>query len=165
MAKRKRRFMTPKAARRKTRKLRGRVSERRKKEFLYRGHTMEQLLSMPLYPVDDEPDSDSIVGLLSARARRSFDRGLPQENEHLRQRVRRAREGQVVRTHRRDMVILPEFVGKTIGIHNGQGFNEIEIKPEMIGHFLGEFGITRNSVTHSGPGVGATKSSKFMPLK
>ena len=134
MAKRKRRFMTPKAARRKTRKLRGRVSERRKKEFLYRGHTMEQLLSMPLYPVDDEPDSDSIVGLLSARARRSFDRGLPQENEHLRQRVRRAREGQVVRTHRRDMVILPEFVGKTIGIHNGQGFNEIEIKPETVSY-------------------------------
>ncbi len=165
MAKRKRRFMTPKAARRKTRKLRGRVSERRKKEFLYRGHTMEKLLAMPLYPVDDDPDSESVVGLLSARARRSFDRGLPQENEHLRQRVRRAKEGQVIRTHRRDMVILPEFVGKVIGIHNGQGFNEFEIKPEMIGHFLGEFGITRNSVTHSGPGVGATKSSKHVPLK
>ena len=164
MAKRKRRFMTPKAARRKTRKLRGRVSERRKKEFLYRGFTMEQLQEMPLYPIEDDPDSPAVVNLLGARARRSFDRGISQENEHLRQRVKRS-DGKVVRTHRRDMVILPEFVGSTIGVHNGQGYTEIDIKPEMIGHFLGEFGITRNSVTHSGPGVGATKSSKHVPLK
>ncbi len=61
--------------------------------------------------------------------------------------------------------IASPFSISGIGIHNGQGFNEVEIKPEMIGHFLGEFGITRNSVTHSGPGVGATKSSKHVPLK
>ena len=144
--------------------MRGRVSERRKKEFLYRGHNIEQLRAMPLFPPEDDEDMDSVVGLLSARARRSFSRGVSQQNEHLRQRIQRA-DGKVVRTHRRDAVILPEFVGSTIGIHNGRGFNDVEIKSEMIGHYLGEFGITRNSVVHSGPGVGATKSSKHVPLK
>ena len=70
-----------------------------------------------------------------------------------------------IRTHRRDMVVLPTFVGKTIAIHNGSGFLPIEIKPEMIGHYFGEFAMTRSSVTHSGPGVGATKSSKHVALK
>ena len=63
------------------------------------------------------------------------------------------------------MPILPEFVGKTLAVHNGQHFVEIAIKPEMIGHYLGEFAITRRGVAHSGPGVGATRSSKHVPLK
>ena len=63
------------------------------------------------------------------------------------------------------MIVLPQMVGKTIGIHNGQTFVQTEIKPEMIGHYLGEYAPTRRAVTHSGPGVGATRSSKFMPLK
>ncbi|MGY8702381.1 MAG: 30S ribosomal protein S19 [Candidatus Poseidoniales archaeon] len=164
MAKRKRRYMTPKAARRRVRKLRGKVSERRKKEFLYRGYTVEQLQALPLYPTEDDVDVISVVGLLSARARRSFSRGISGENEHFRLRVKHA-DGKVIRTHRRDMVILPEFVGQTIAVHNGRGFSEIEIRPEMIGHYLGEFGLTRRNVAHSGPGVGATKSSKHVALK
>jgi small subunit ribosomal protein S19 len=56
-------------------------------------------------------------------------------------------------------------VGKKVAIYNGKEFKEVEIKPEMIGHYLGEFAMTRRSVTHSGPGVGATRSSKFLPLK
>jgi small subunit ribosomal protein S19 len=63
------------------------------------------------------------------------------------------------------MPILPQFVGKTIAVHNGQNFVEIDVKPEMIGHYLGEFAITRRGVAHSGPGVGATRSSKHVPLK
>ena len=70
-----------------------------------------------------------------------------------------------VRTHRRDMPILPEFVGRRIAIYNGQNFVEIDIKPEMIGHYLGEFALTRKNVAHSGPGVGATRSSKHVALK
>jgi len=50
-------------------------------------------------------------------------------------------------------------------VHNGQGFVEIEVRPEMIGHYLGEFALTRRNVAHSGPGVGATRSSKHVPLK
>ena len=57
------------------------------------------------------------------------------------------------------------MVGKKVAIHNGKEFKEVEIRAEMIGHFLGEFALTRKIVKHSGPGVGATRSSKFMPLK
>jgi small subunit ribosomal protein S19 len=86
------------------------------------------------------------------------------ENEHFLARVERS-ASKTVRTHRRDMPILPQFVGRRIAIHNGQHFVEIEIKPEMIGHYLGEFAVTRRGVAHSGPGVGATRSSKHVPLK
>ncbi len=70
-----------------------------------------------------------------------------------------------MRTHRREIPILPEFVGKTVHIYTGKAFQPVDIKPEMIGHALGEFAMTRKSVKHSGLGVGATRSSKFMPLK
>jgi small subunit ribosomal protein S19 len=164
VAKRKKRFMTPKAARRRTRKLRARVSQRRKKQFTYRGHSLEELQAMPLYPVEESADDLSVVSLLSARARRTLGRGISTDNEHLRNRVKTA-NGRPVRTHRRDMLILPEFVNTSIHIHNGQGYTPVDIKPEMIGHYLGEYAITRRGVTHSGPGVGATKSSKHVPLK
>jgi len=164
VAKRKKRFMTPKAARRRTRKLRARVSQRRKKQFTYRGHSIEELQAMPLYPVEESADDLSVVSLLSARARRTLGRGISTDNDHLRNRVKTA-NGRPVRTHRRDMLILPEFVNTSIHIHNGQGYTPVDIKPEMIGHYLGEYAITRRGVTHSGPGVGATKSSKHVPLK
>ena len=70
-----------------------------------------------------------------------------------------------MRTHCRDVPILPDFVGKKVAVHNGKEFVSVEIKPEMIGHYIGEFAMTRKAVAHSGPGVGATRSSKFMPLK
>ena len=70
-----------------------------------------------------------------------------------------------VRTHRRDLPIIPQFVGKTVSVYNGREFKDVEIKPEMIGCFIGEFVQTRKPPVHSGPGVGATRSSKFMPLK
>jgi small subunit ribosomal protein S19 len=63
------------------------------------------------------------------------------------------------------MIILPEFVGHEVAVHNGNKFIPIKIMPEMIGHYLGEFALTRKEVKHTGPGVGATKSSKYMPLK
>ncbi|MEL0331989.1 MAG: 30S ribosomal protein S19 [Candidatus Poseidoniales archaeon] len=160
MAKKKKSFMTPKASRRKARKRLSTTSARVKKEFTYRGYTMEQLNTMPLWSDEEE----CIVSLLPSRARRSFGRGLSPQNEHFMDRVRRS-SSNTVRTHRRDMPILPQFVGRRIAIHNGQHFVEVDIKPEMIGHYLGEFAVTRRGVTHSGPGVGATRSSKHVPLK
>ena len=70
-----------------------------------------------------------------------------------------------MRTHVKSVPIIPEFVGKTVSVYNGKEFKDIEIKPEMIGHFIGEFVVTRKAPVHNGPGVGATRSSKFMPLK
>uniref|UniRef100_A0A9J7ZK81 40S ribosomal protein S15 n=1 Tax=Cyprinus carpio carpio TaxID=630221 RepID=A0A9J7ZK81_CYPCA len=72
---------------------------------------------------------------------------------------------EVVKTHLRDMVILPEMVGSMVGVYNGKTFNQVEIKPEMIGHYLGEFSITYKPVKHGRPGIGATHSSRFIPLK
>ena len=164
MAKKKKSFMTPKASRRKARKKRTTVTGRKKKEFTYRGYEVEELKAMPLWPSEEDPSAPSVVTLLSSRARRSILRGLSSENEHFIDRVRRS-TGRTIRTHRRDVPILPEFVGKRIAVHNGQNFVEIDVKPEMIGHYLGEFALTRKSVTHSGPGVGATRSSSHVALK
>ena len=143
-----------KASRRKARKKASAIQARRKKEFLFRGHTMEELLAMPF---------DEVLELLPSRARRTYLRGLNYEQQLLFDNLKEA-EG-TVRTHRRDIPIVPQFVGKTVAVYNGKEFKEFEIKPEMIGHFLGEFTLTRKTPQHSGPGVGATKSSKFMPLK
>jgi len=165
MARRKKSFRKPKAARRQARKRRMGVAERRKREFTYRGYTMEEMLNMPLYPPEDGSEQMAIISLMPARVRRSLYRGLPRENEHFLARVEESGEGKTVRTHRRDMPVLPVMVGKTIGIHNGRDFAEVLIQPEMIGHYLGEYAMTRRRPVHTGPGVGATRSSKHVALK
>ena len=146
---------SPKSARRKARKKKGAISTRRKKEFTFRGLTIAELQKL---------STEEVLPLLSARARRSYNRGLNPEEQTFVDRLLKGNKP-VLRTHRREIVILPSFVGKSVAVYNGKEFKEFEIKPEMIGHFLGEFSMTRTSVTHSGPGVGATRSSKFMPLK
>jgi small subunit ribosomal protein S19 len=63
------------------------------------------------------------------------------------------------------MLILPEMVGTVIKIYTGKSFEPVEIQPEMIGHLLGEFALTRKRVAHSSPGVGATRSSANVSVK
>ena len=145
-----------KAARRKLRKRAGAIEVRRKKEFTYRGYTLEEMKAMTL---------DEIIELLPSRSRRTYKRGLDEAQATFVQRLRSNGGGEPLRTHCRDVPILPDFVGKSVSIHNGKEFVILEIKQEMIGHYLGEFAMTRKAVKHSGPGVGATRSSKFMPLK
>ncbi|XP_063646495.1 small ribosomal subunit protein uS19-like [Pan troglodytes] len=72
---------------------------------------------------------------------------------------------EVVKTHLRDMIILPEMVGSMVGVHNGKTFNQVEVKPKVIGHYLGEFSITYKPVKQCRSGIGATHSSRFIPLK
>jgi small subunit ribosomal protein S15e len=57
------------------------------------------------------------------------------------------------------------MVGSVVGVYNGKQFNAVEIKGEMIGHYLGEFSMTYKPVRHGRPGIGATHSSRFIPLK
>ncbi len=125
----------------------------RPKEFRYRGYTLEELKNMSL---------EELAQLLPSRERRKIKRGFTEQEEKL---LRKLRKKGTARTHCRDMVVLPEMVGKVIFVHNGKEFVRVEIKPEMIGHRLGEFAQTRTFVKHSGPGVGATRSSKYVPLK
>jgi len=145
-----------KAARRRLRKRAAGVEVRRKKEFTYRGFTMDELLAM---------SEDDVIDLLPARARRTYLRGIDDERSAFLAKLKANGTEVAVKTHTRDLPILPWFVGKKVAVHNGKEFVAVDIKPEMIGHFLGEFAMTRREVKHSGPGVGATRSSKFMPLK
>jgi small subunit ribosomal protein S19 len=144
-----------KAARRRMRKARSKITARLKHEFTFRGHTMEELQAMSV------PD---FAELLPSRLRRSIDRGASDELEKLYGDLRAGRR-KVYRTHRRDVVILPFMVGKRFAVHSGKEYKEVEVQPDMLGHFIGEFALTRKSVKHTGPGVGATRSSKFLPLK
>lgn len=127
--------------------------KKKEEEFKYRGYTLAKLKKMKI---------EDLAGLLPARQRRKLKRNLREGEEKLMARIT-TKEG--VKTHLRDAIVLPSMVGKTVGIHNGKGFEYVEIKTEMIGHYLGEFALTRNRVSHGAAGVGATRSSKYVPLK
>jgi len=130
--------------------------EYKKKEFSYQGHSIEDLQKLSI---------EEVLPLLPSRTRRTLKRGLTQRQNKLMEDIEKAQHSDTIKTHCRDMFILPKFVGHTINIHNGKEFQRLTIEPQMIGHYLGEFALTRQKVKHTGPGVGATKSSKFMPLK
>jgi small subunit ribosomal protein S19 len=118
----------------------------------YRGHELEELKEM---------SHEELAEVMNTRARRKLERGLRDQEEKLLEDVE---DGQA-KTHLRGMIVLPEMVGSTIEIYNGQGFVPVDIEEEMIGHYLGEFAKTRKEVSHSAPGLGATRSSKHVPLK
>jgi len=138
------------------RKAKRKKIEIKKKEFIYQGLTLEKLQKLTI---------EELLPLLPSRVRRTLKRGLTSKQEKLIRDIEHAGTGIPIRTHCRNMVILPKFVGHIINIHNGKEFLRVDIQPEMIGHYLGEFALTRQRVKHTGPGVGATRSSKFMPLK
>lgn len=129
------------------------------RRFTYRGRTLEELLKMPM---------DDFIKLLPARQRRSLLRGLTMEERKLLEKIREAKQkgsAKPLRTHARDMVILPEMVGVTVHVHNGKEFVPVEITEEMIGHRLGEFALTCKKVEHGAPGLRATRGSMYVPLK
>jgi small subunit ribosomal protein S19 len=138
------------------------VNKMPQKEFKYRGYTLSQLQEMSM---------DQFITLLPSRQRRSLLRNLTVEQRVLLEKIREsgiieAQEGRKqIRTHVRDMIILPEMIGTTINVHNGKDFVKVEIRPEMLGHYLGEFAITNTPVKHGTPGIGASRSSMYVPLK
>ncbi len=127
------------------------------REFKYRGHTLEQLQALSL---------ENLLTLLPARQRRSLTRGISDEKRKLLEDIKAARNSKAtIKTHLRDMIILPSMVGLTIHVHSGKEFMPVEIKSEMIGHFLGEYAMTNKRVVHGAPGVGSSRSSLYVPLK
>ena len=129
------------------------------KEFTYRGYTIDELREMSM---------DDFIKLLPSRQRRSLIKGLTPEQRILLEKIRKFKQKQIdkpIKTHVRDMIILPEMVGLRIYVHNGKEFVPVEIKPQMIGHYLGEFAITNKRVIHGAPGIGASRSSMYVPLK
>ncbi|CAI9262024.1 unnamed protein product [Lactuca saligna] len=132
------------------------------KKFSFRGVDLDALLDM---------STDELVKLFTARARRRFQRGLKRKPMALIKKLRKAKreapageKPELVKTHLRNMIIVPEMIGSVVGVYNGKTFNQIEIKPEMIGHYLAEFSISYKPVKHGRPGIGATHSSRpFKP--
>lgn len=139
------------------------VEERKKRTFrtfLYKGVDLKDLLDM---------STEDFTALCSARVRRKFSRGLNAKPMGLIKKLRAARAAAqpnekpaIVKTHLRNMVIVPEMIGLVIGVYNGKVFTTVDVRPEMVGHYLGEFSITYTPVRH---GRAGNASSKFMPLK
>ena len=147
---------TPNRTPRRARKKKAAVDTKRQVIFLYRGQALEDLLAL---------SHEEQLALMPSRARRFFGRTFDHDTQVFWEKVKAAGEGDELRTHLRDFPVMPQMVGKMIHIHNGKEFQKVGISAEMIGHKLGEFAPTRKAVKHTGPGVGATRSSKFMPLK
>jgi small subunit ribosomal protein S19 len=127
---------------------------RRREEFTYHGFRVEELQTMGI---------SELLPVMPSRARRKIKRGLTRGEEHLLTRFRAGDEK--IRTHLRDMIIMPEMLGKEIEVYNGKEFMKVELQPESVFHCLGEFALTRRKVAHGSAGIGATRSSKYVPLK
>ncbi len=125
-----------------------------KKEFTYRGKTVEELKALSL---------NEFMELVPARERRSLKRGFTEQQKILLKRIRAKKKN--IETHCKDIIILPEMIGITIRIHKGKEFVPVMIQEEMVGHYLGEFVTTRGKVEHSAPGIGATRSSAALSVK
>jgi small subunit ribosomal protein S19 len=122
--------------------------------FTYYGKTVDELRKLSL---------EEFAKLIPSRERRKLLRGLSEKEKKFLQRLKKS--DKPVRTHLRQMIIIPEMIDKRVLLHNGKEWVLVIIKPEMVGHRLGEFVLTRKKVLHSAPGVGATRASKFLPLK
>ena len=125
------------------------------KDFNYRGKTVEELKSMSM---------DEFIRMLPSRMRRSLRRGLSEEQRIVLEKLRK-NDNKPVRTHARDLVIMPEMIGKTIHCYTGKEFKEININEKMLGHYLGEYAVSITPVRHGRPGIGASRSSMYIPLK
>ena len=129
------------------------------KEFNYRGIPLAELESTSL---------EKIFSLLNSRQRRSLTRGITDSKRKLIEEIKAAKAGTLtnpIKTHLRDLIILPSMMGVTVNVFSGKEFVPVQMRPEMIGHYLGEYVITNKKVSHGAPGVGASRSSLYVPLK
>ena len=125
-----------------------------KKEFTFKGKTTEELKRLSL---------NELALLLTSRQRRTLKRGFTEQQKILLKKLRSNQKN--IETHCRDMIVLPEMIGVTIKIHQGREFVPVIIEPDMVGHYLGEFALSRKKVAHSAPGIGATRSSASLSVK
>jgi len=129
------------------------------REFTYRGLSQKELEELPL---------DKLLKLFPARSRRSLTRGINDNKRKLIGEIKAAKEGKLktpINTHLRDLIILPYMIGTTVNVFSGKEFVPVAITSEMVSHYLGEYVITNKRVSHGAPGVGASRSSLYVPLK
>ena len=129
------------------------------REFTYRGLSQKELEELPL---------DKMLKLFPSRARRSLTRGINDGKRKLIEEMKAAKAGTLknpINTHLRDVLILPAMVGVTLNVFSGKEFKPVTITTEMVSNYLGEYVITNKRVSHGAPGVGASRSSLYVPLK
>jgi len=126
------------------------------KEFTYHGLSKEELSNIP---------NEKLLKLFTARIRRSLTRGINDDKKKLMEEMKDKNNKNPIKTHLRDVIILPYMVGVTVHIFSGKEFVPITITIQMVGHYLGEYVITNKRVNHGAPGVGASRSSLYVPLK
>lgn len=125
----------------------------RQKIFTYKGKDLEELKKMSL---------SELAVLMPSNAKRKLKR-LSEQEKKLIKKITVSKKP--VKTHLRSMMVLPFMVGKTVLVHNGKIFQQVNVIEEMIGHRLGEYVFTRTKVAHSAPGIGATRSSASLSVK
>mmetsp|Transcript_100515 Transcript_100515/g.216874 ORF Transcript_100515/g.216874 Transcript_100515/m.216874 type:complete len:153 (-) Transcript_100515:58-516(-) len=137
--------------------------KRQFKKFTFRGVELDKLLDL---------SNEELLNYVHSRARRRMQRGLTRKPMALMKKLRKAKAAagpldrpEPVKTHLRNMLIMPEMIGSQLAIYNGKVFNQVDVKPEMVGHYFGEFSITYRPVRHGRPGIGGNNSSRFIPLK
>ena len=133
------------------------------KKQIYRGIELDKLLEM---------SQESVVKLMKSRAQRRFRHGMHGKYDRLIKKLREAKKKAVpgekppgVKTHLRNAIIVPEMCGSIVDVYGGKYWNPVEVKAEMIGHFLAEYSMTYKPIRHGKVGVGATRSSKFTSLR
>ena len=124
------------------------------KIFTWQGRTEEEIKKL---------DLKEFMKLIPARQRRSLLRGFTEQQKILLEKVEA--DDKNIKTHCRNMVIVPAMVGKTIRVYNGKDYLPIMITIDMLSYRLGEFSHTRKMVTHSSAGIGATRSSKAISAR
>lgn len=126
------------------------------RKFSYKGKSIEELKQMTL---------EEFTKFIPAHARRTLERMGLQVRKFL-EKFRKAKaKNKPMKTHFRQMVIIPEMVGFHVLVHNGNSYKDVLVSQEMMGKKLGELSITTKLVKHSGPGIGATRGSKSVELK
>ncbi len=133
------------------------------KKFDYRGIPLEDLVRLPM---------DKQLKLFNARQRRTLSRyianGISDNRRKIIEDIKATKAGRrsgSIRTHMRDLIVMPYHVGITVEVYSGKEFVPVTIIPEMIGRYIGEYVITNKRVMHGSPGVGASRSSLYVPLK
>jgi small subunit ribosomal protein S19 len=130
--------------------------EIQKKQYIYRGKSMDEL---------KELEVREFAKYLPSRQKRTVLRNFQVIEGFVKRAKEKLEKGKKIRTHQRDIIIVPQMIGMNIQVHNGKTFNPILIEPEMLGHRLGEMSGTRSKVAHSKAGIGATKGSKHKAKK
>ncbi|MFH1240511.1 MAG: 30S ribosomal protein S19 [Candidatus Diapherotrites archaeon] len=129
-------------------------------EETWRGKKIEDLKSM---------DISEFMKLIDSRARRSmkrgFDKKLMKQIDNYAEKIKDGKYQKPIKTHLRDTIVIPKMLGLKFAVYRGNKFEDIDIVPNMLGHFLGEFALTRKRLQHGKAGIGATRSSTALKTK